>query len=552
MTLRCFSCRPAAARLLAAFWLGCVLTSCAVSGLPRVALATPRLAVAEEKAGAVRAVRDDRLAARLQRAWSAGDSAPTGLTEEIVLALQRQVHPHDWKGPIRIEGRAGTWSLSFEEAPQRDQGAAEWTPSMFDRVIPASAFKLDVYGTVVARPGAGAPVVLGMEDVEKLRSERAFRPSNGAYVPGTAVLDFGKARHGHAVPVRLRIYNSVETLQHEGRPLAANITAAVQANLDNTYVVRNGLLGLFRPDRRVNDVGLFGILPYDPDRIPVVFVHGLNSSPAVWRNAVNAIYADAELRDRYQPMLFLYPTGLNVPDAAGHLRQSLDLYRDRWDPSRTNPNFRRMVIVGHSMGGLLTRLQVSESGDDLQRAFFTCPLADLPWLTRAQEARISASLFFEPRPFVSRVVFIATPHRGSSLADLSLVRLMIRLIHLPPQTAAYVGQALTGDPALLNPALMRYKSMGLRSVDMLSPSHPYFKAINKHGVKVPYHSIIGDRGKPNAKIVSDGVVPYVSSHLDGAESEKIVPHGHSCTMDGDTVTEIMRVLRAHERGSGRP
>ena len=508
----------------------------------------PKVAVGNGKRFHAETLRDERLVRELARAQVAGVAANSAATEKFVIELQRQLSTHDWKKPVRIEGREGTWEIQFEVKPINDQGQPEWTPSIFDRILPASGFDLKEFSHVAAGDGAGAPVVLAFEDVETLRKDRSFRPGNGTYAPGTVLLEFGRAQKGsNVVPVRMHIYNTAMVRKAGDRSLAWNMTAAVEANLINTYVVKNGLRGLLRPDQRTNDVGLFGINAYDPRKIPVVFVHGLNSSPATWRNAVNEIFADPELDSRYQPILFIYPTGLSVPSAASHLRVSLNRYRDRWDPAHKDASFNRMIIVGHSMGGLLTRLQVIDSGEELWKAFFLRPPDKIPFISKSNRERLRASLEFKADPFVERVVFVAVPHRGSEMADISVVRLAVRLIKLPLTLSGLTATLLRGDQSVLNPALLRYNSLGLRSVDMLSPGHPYFEALAKRPIKVPFHSIIGDRGKNHGAKSSDGVVPYWSSHLDGAVSEKVVPYGHRCTMKPETVQEISRILKLHAK-----
>ncbi|MEZ5300519.1 MAG: alpha/beta hydrolase [Verrucomicrobiales bacterium] len=379
-------------------------------------------------------------------------------------------------------------------------------------------------------------------------------------MPGTAVLDFGAPpapggappAPGGAMPVRLRLLNSFTEAKFamggKARPLARDLTAVVDATLDDPYITRNALEGFFRPNKRQEDSGLFGLTSYDPSKIPVVFVHGLRSDSHIWKNAVNELLADPALSARYQPLFFLYPSGLSVPSAAARFRESLREYRAFWDPAGTHQNLDRMILVGHSMGGLLCQLQVISSGEDFERAFFQSPVEDVPFLTGRQAAGIKRTLFFEPQPFVDRAVFIAVPHRGSTLADLKIVRLFIRLIHLPSDALGLATSALTEDPSFLNPALLSYNLLGLRSVDMLSLEHPYFKALEARAIEVPHHSIIGDRGKGDTPESSDGVVPYWSSHLPAAGSEVIVPYGHSCTHTPEVIAEILRVLRLHGEG----
>lgn len=524
-----------------------LLCACASSPLPRISTAGARF-----HEGETPVVRDEELAKDLLAVQSMPVAAASAPTERFMVALQRRVQLHDWKKPIRIEGKAGKWEVSFDDRPLHKQGGSEWSPGLFDRLFPASKFKLQGYDPLVAAPGAGAPVVLGFEDVTTLRREMSFRPGNEAYVPATAVIEFGNRRgRDGAQPARVRLFNTFKIreakLQGGTAKLAYNLTAGIEANLANTYIVKNGFTGLLRPDKNVDQLGLFGLELYDPTKIPVVFVHGLNSSPAIWRSVVNDIYADPVLSARYQPLLFIYPTGLSVPGAGAHFRRCLNAYRATWDPDGNDANFERMLIVGHSMGGLLTRLQVIDSGDELWKAFFTRPIDENRWLTPSQKASVKEALIFESQGFVDRVVFVAVPHRGSKIADLGIVRLAVRLIKLPITAADMAAYAVIKERSSLNPALLRYNSLGLRSVDMLSPNHPYFTALDKQPIAVPFHSIIGDRGKRNGSESSDGVVPYWSAHLDHAESEKIIPHGHSCTEKQEAVTEILRILRLHAK-----
>ncbi|MCP5557941.1 MAG: hypothetical protein H7A55_09340 [Verrucomicrobiaceae bacterium] len=525
------------------------LGACTSSRLPKTAVAKTRL-VSERQAF----VRDAALANELRVLQSLRLAENTAATEKFVLSLQRRVQSRDWRGPLRIEGKDVAWELQFDLQPVAAQGRPEYSASLFDRFIPASGFKLEGYDRIAAGPGAGAAFVLGIEDVVELQKERSFRPENGLYVPATVVFEFGKPqRAGGATPVRCHIVN---TLRHREAkfstgavPIAWNVTAGVEATLANRYIKKNGLAGLLRPDKRSNDIGLFGIEAYERERIPVLFVHGLDSSPAIWRNAVNEIYADPVLSSKYLPLLFMYPSGQSVPASAAKLRESIRRYREMWDPKHDAPGFQKMVVVGHSMGGLLSRLQVIDSGDAVWKAFFSRPVGEIPWVTEETRKRLVASLKFEPQPFVKRAVFIAVPHRGSELADLGIVRWAVRLIRLPLQMADFAQTALTKDPNLLNPALLEYHSMGWSGVEMLSPGHPYFAAIDSRPIKVPYHSIIGDRGKGGGEESSDGVVPYASSHLSGAKSEVVVPYGHSCTTKPETVQEILRILRLHLRGA---
>ena len=496
-------------------------------------------------------LRHNQLAEKLLHIQQSADVCPTALTEQFVIQLQKRVDLEDWKNPIRISGKAGSWEINFHDEDLDRQGDPEWSPSVFEKFTAASSVKVEGYNQIVAEKGAGVPIVLAYENVDQLRAERGFRPSNGLYVPGTLVLEFGKPTSpGQPTPVRCRIFNTftARAAKLGGRSvkLAYHLTAAVESSLDNKYILKNALAGLIKPGvHEEKDMGLFGLTSFVPEKIPVVFVHGLDSAPHIWRNAVNEIFADPKLNERYTPLLFMYPSGMAVPMAAAHLRRSLDLYRSRWDPQHRASGFDQMVIVGHSMGGLLTRLQVMDSGEDLWKAFFSKPPSQITWIEDDDKVRLEQSLKFTSYPSVTRVVFVAVPHKGSDIADLSIVRLAIRLIRVPTNTAKYVAQAMTQETSLINPALLRFHALGMRSVDMLSPQHPYFIAMNKRAIKTPFHSIVGNRGKDLGDKSSDGIVPYWSSHLPGAISEEIVPYGHRCTLKKETVEEISRILHLH-------
>lgn len=527
-----------------------LLAACTTGIDPRTKVARERLEESEREQ-----LRDRELAKALEDAALAADRGQLDTARyndavlRCVMALQKRAAPRDWSEPIQVVRPGRDWLISFQGQQPLSSRLLEWTPSWFDRVIPARECRARDCATPVSADGAGAPLVLANEDIEEIIEDRAYRPRTGLYVPATALLEFGRAADADApLPVRLRLINTFEhrraRVAGADRALAYDITASLQMSLVNRYVTRNAITGLLRPDKR-SDSGLFAITPYDPQKIPVIFTHGLKSDAHIWRNVINELLRDPALAARYQPVCFLYPSGLSVPASAARLRTSLRAYRDTWDPEHDDPGMNRMVLVGHSMGGILSRMQVIDSGDELRRAFFSRPIHEVPWLTRDQAGRVQKALVFERLPFAQRAVFIAVPHRGSRVADLGIVRLAIRLIRLPGDALTLAKTLLTEDTSVLNPALLNYHMAGLRSVDMLSPGHPYFKALEKRPILVPYHSIIGDRGRGNSPDSSDGVVPYWSSHLEGAESELIVPYGHGCVEKPETVEEVLRILRLH-------
>ena len=123
--------------------------------------------------------------------------------------------------------------------------------------------------------------------------------------------------------------------------------------------------------------GLSLVRPYVRGKIPVVFVHGLWATPASWRPMIEALAADPAIDDRFQFWTFGYSTGNPIPYSAYLLRRDLDEARRRLDPDKTDAAFDRMVLVGHSMGGLLCKMIAVDPGDRLWRAVSDRPVGEL-------------------------------------------------------------------------------------------------------------------------------------------------------------------------------
>jgi len=168
---------------------------------------------------------------------------------------------------------------------------------------------------------------------------------------------------------------------------------------------------------------------------------------------------------------------------------------------------------------------------------------------------LEEALIFKHRSEVGRVIFISGPHRGSQMASGWIGRLASRLVKTP-RSLLHIGnemrEAMIEDSTVL-------KLQGVpNSVDTLAPNNRFVRLINTVPITpgIPYHSIIGDRGKGGNKdqtppISSDGVVPYWSSHLDGAQSELIVPSNHSAHQNPQAIAEVRRILRLNAGAAGK-
>ena len=478
--------------------------------------------------------------------------------DQAVTAIVRSLHAKEgtaaWGQDMVMDG-ARPWRVALERHT-RNGTLRTFALSEFSRCQVASDIKLDGFDRVLAHAGIGVPVVLTQEDFHRVA--QPFHASHGEFLPATVVLEFSDPVPGRTAEARLRFYNpmTVSVLQVGARavPLAANLTAPMQFSLTDSTVDENGPHKLAPSASGEDESRLFFIHRYDKTKVPVVFVHGLRSGPVVWKNAVNELLADPDLRRRYQPVCFVYPSGLPIPTSAARLRELLRKSREKFDPDHKDAGFDQMVLVGHSMGGLVARMQVIDSGMNFWRSFYTAsPQKIAAEVDAATLKMVKGSLVFQHQPNVKTVVFISTPHQGSELADISALRAVARIILLLPKTARKQFKALTAlPPAYINPMLRSFNDWGNNGVENLSTKHPYFKALAQRTIRVPFHSVIAVGDAINPHDGSDGVVPYRSAHLEGAVTETIVPYPHGCVERSGTVQAVLKILKGSKTVSCNP
>ena len=329
------------------------------------------------------------------------------------------------------------------------------------------------------------------------------------------------------------------------RDISAPIVFAIQ-DVREEYIT-----GFLQPGSTMSDVGLFMTEPYQPGKIPVVFVHGLLSDPLTWVHLANEMRADPVLRQKYQIWGFEYPTGDPFLKSAAVLRNQLAELRGTLDPAHVDPAMSNMVLVGHSMGGLVAKLQVSHSGNDLWAAVANKPFPEVvlnPWVRE----QLAVAFFFEPTPDVSRVVFIGTPHRGSAWAQRIVGRLGATLVREPAEKRQAHLQVIHDNPGVFSKEFSRRIP---KSIDMLRYNSPLLQAVSCLRISpgVQLHSIIG-RGYCSSQGDSDGVVPVSSARHPGTVTEKQVNAWHGQihkTPEG--TEELFCILRTHlAQASQRP
>jgi pimeloyl-ACP methyl ester carboxylesterase len=338
-------------------------------------------------------------------------------------------------------------------------------------------------------------------------------------------------------------------------PLETDLTTPLAYFLDNPAFREKDITtaGLLNPNREQGIKGLYMVEPYDPNRIPVVMVHGLWSSPTTWMEMFNDLRAFPEIRSRFQFWFFLYPTGQPFWTSAARLRDTLAEIRAELDPQIRNPNLDQLVLVGHSMGGLVSMLQTIESGDDFWRLLSDKPLEDLR-ATPDEKTRLAKSFYFHPNSAVKRVVTLGTPHRGSPFANEATRELGRRFIKLP-EMMLELGTKLT----LTNPGFFRNKELltTTTSIDSLAPDCPIFPVMLRapHAGWTSYHNIAGV--VPHRTLLGrvaeegDGVVSFQSAHLDHIASEIVVPADHmEIHRHPLSILEVRRILLEHIAAGG--
>ncbi len=441
-----------------------------------------------------------------------------------------------------------------------------WGGYRLDRFIPTTTLEVRGLRNRYRSPGLGAPLAASLaarQAAMKVIGSERLGPR--IKVPVTALLRFEHARASLAsgqVTGRLEVYaaDQASTVTVDGReqPLESDPTAALAYQLEGSPLYAAEIAGFLRggafrdmlPQDRAQDE-LFMMQPYRSGKIPVVLVHGTASSPARWAELFNELEGDPRIRERFQIWLFVYDTGNPIVYSAGRLRAALTAVVREFDPEGKDPALRDMVVIGHSQGGLLTKLTAIDSG-----ARFWDRVSGKPFdsIQVDPETRmlLQQSLFFTPLPFVGRVVFVATPHQGALMASGRIGAIAAWLVTLPVGLVSQFAQiaTLTGDEKLMK-ALRRPPT----AVDNMNPENPGLQILESIPVspRIPAHSIIAVEGKGSKEEGNDGVVAYRSAHIDEAVSELVVRSDHSCQGQPEVIEEIRRILLEHVAAfEGRP
>ncbi|WP_254457933.1 esterase/lipase family protein [Xanthomonas sacchari] len=472
--------------------------------------------------------------------------------QQAVTALfaRYQRHPpatHDADAPIAA---LPDWTVTLDAS---GVGSPQDMP-MPEAMLAASGLRFDGLRSVYRRDGFGAEMVavLTPPAADAIDGADTTPAYSDMPMPNlTVVLRFDGHSLQEVLATRRARVDVHDPSLHErvavggvDVPLAANFSAGYGVWMAHAGFAAQSLRTLLGLGHGIDRPHVFLTQPYDPNRRVLVLLHGLASSPEAWVNLANDLLGDPRVRERYQIWLVYYPTNLPIPYTHLQVRTALEQTLDRLDPQRRSVSAHDMVLIGHSMGGVLARLLVSSSdGDRLWRTLFD-EAALQPKARQALQARLGPMLHFAPMPEVSEAIFLATPHRGTPEAGGTLGELARALVGLPRRVLDQFRDIAGKDMLGTLP----------NSIDSLSDRDPFLRAAAQLPIsaQVTYHSIIG-REDPRVPLAqsSDGIVPYWSAHLSGAASETVIVSGHSVQRTPEAIRQIRRLLRYSPSPIGR-
>src|SRR5438874_9185979 len=447
-----------------------------------------------------------------------------------IFTVVRDAKLDPWTHPMRV-GANGEYTLTWKRDPRPERN-----PAFYD-LIPAD--ELDFKGTYVKdhvkKDGIGAPLVAKRE-LTASQASALFCPPY-IYYSVTATAQF----EGSRCVISINDPLAAESVRVDGHsyPLAANFTASYALLLAREKPQKLGFARLLRPQEYASTARVARFEPYNPNKTVLLVIHGLMDTPVTWVPMLNDFRGDPDFRRNYQVWFYSYPSGYPYPYSATILRKELDAIEKKY------PLRKPMVVVAHSMGGSITRTLLTDAGTTLWLAAFGHPPAETK-IDPQSKHLLEEVLIFEHRRDIGRVVFMSTPHRGSDLASNWIGRIGSMLVRTPTKLLT-VGRTLR-ESETADPAALKLKRLP-NSVDTLAPNNRFVVAINKIPITkgIPYHSIIGDRGRGDSPNSSDGVVAYWSSHLDGARSEFIAPCNHGSPLNPQAIAEVHRILELNAK-----
>lgn len=437
--------------------------------------------------------------------------------------------------------------------------SGKWRSEDFERLEFVSEYEVQGLNNRHHTFGLGVPLIAVRNNNQGQNAAEQFYPP-GLSFPVTAFLRVAHADAGNLTCV-LELHDPLvsNTVEVGNRvvPLETDVSTALAFFLDHRKLNSSealATLGLLNPSATSQLTGLYMLEPYDPERIPVIMVHGLWSSPLTWMDMFNDLRSFPEVRENYQFWFYMYPTGQPFWVSAARLRDDLAHAQATLDPHRLNPKLNQLVLVGHSMGGLVSRMQTVESGEAFWQLVSDRPFNEVRGRDEERD-ELARLLFFRPNPSVRRVITIGTPHDGSHFANQYTQWLARQLITLPNMLVQANQQIVRDNPGVFrNTDFLTITT----SIDSLAPDSPVLPVLRSRQTApwVRHHNIVGLA--PSESFFTtfsgegDGVVSLTSAQFDAAQSELAVPAHHSTVhQHPKSILEVRRVLLEHLQQSRR-
>jgi len=471
-------------------------------------------------------------------------------------ALTRAAMLDDREYPVP---RGGKFKLPFGEiVVEFNEAELIWEGFRLKDFVPAADVEVRGLRNRYRIPGIGAPLSATTEPIDGAASKQSTRIPPRMRIPATAFLRLDDARgtlKSGKLRGKLEFYtpDAARSLNIEGVDVSIEYetTSALALTLEGAPIWDFEIAGFRSGDfaigaQKLLREGLFMVRPHRTGRVPVVLVHGTASSPARWAELVNELENDPRFLENYEIWLFMYNTGNPIADSAARLRAALLNVVADLDPEKKDPGLQQMVVIGHSQGGLLTKMMVIDPGTRFWDGVFKVPPDELDVRAETRDF-LKNALIFKPLPFVRRVVFVATPHRGSYQALGFLGGLASWLIRLPGNLTRLGVEAAT----LQNRGLLRGPFTGIpTAITNMNPSNRFIQELASMPIieGVTAHSIIAVQGDGPPEEGADGIVMYKSARIDGVASEKVVRSSHSTQGHPETIQEIKRILLEHADG----
>jgi len=449
-----------------------------------------------------------------------------------------------------LDLHAGTYEASFGPLEvDVDRSGFVWGNRELVEFTPVADLEVQGLRNRYRQQGIGAP--LAATSVARVGTTGPQIQARRARVPATVLVRIedprGQLATSHVRGV-LELYPAfaASRVVIDGReiPLEVERTATLAYELSDTPIWKRELRGFFgQPPDEVELPSLSSLEPYQRGRIPVVFVHGTASSPGRWAEMVNELEADDRIRDHYFFVFFFYDTGNPIAYSAMGLRDLMTEAVTAADPDGDDPCVQDIVVIGHSQGGLLAKMTAIESGSRFWDSISDVPFEQVDFDPQVR-ALVHRALFIEPLPAVKRIIFIATPHRGSFVASKRISHWLTRMVRFPSELLAVGAETLRLRDS--HDYDVRSHRMST-SVDDMTPGSRFIRNLDAMPVVdgVATHSIIAVKGDGPIETGNDGVVEYSSAHLDGVESELVVRSSHSTQGNPHTIAEVRRILLEH-------